>query len=500
MSFPNSPAVPNGPAVPRSQATRLQAARSRVPTPASLELFGSLLIGCLLGLSACNSPADDDAEPPLAGAAFTSDSAFEGVWKQRGYARILAVEDDTVFAYDATTVSCVPTEEWDRDEVAAEFERIRGNRREFSWYEAGAFTRYEFDKLEELPAACSSGARDARTSFEALTALFGENYGFFEERGIDWDDAQSLGKDLDAKSSAEDLMDVFKEILTPFGDGHVYVFDVENGQGFLGGSFGDLWDRWANEFEGEPFGENPANPREVFGKAMQEHVLLRILDGKGTSELYDMIHWGWLQDDVGYIDVHAMGSYEAEISITEADALVHETMEQVMTELGDAKAIVVDARFNEGGYDTVGYAIAAWFNDEERVVSRKKARLDDGWTSLQDIAIEGRERAFTGPVYLLISRNTISAAETFTLAMRELPQVTLVGERTYGSLSDALVRFLPNGWMVSLSNEVYESPSGEAFEALGIPPDEEVRYDAGLSVQENLDLVLAKTLELIAHD
>lgn len=48
------------------------------------------------------------------------------------------------------------------------------------------------------------------------------------------------------------------------------------------------------------------------------------------------------------------------------------------------------------------------------------------WTDLQDIEIGAHQGAYAGPVYLLTSRNTISAAETFTLALRELPQVTVM--------------------------------------------------------------------------
>lgn len=133
----------------------------------------------------------------------------------------------------------------------------------------------------------------------------------------------------------------------------------------------------------------------------------------------------------------------------------------------------------------------------ERGFVAKKAVANGDWTALQDISIEGRSNAYQGPVYLLTSRNTISAAETFSLAMRELPQVTLVGTRTYGSLSDSLGRMLPNGWIVSLSNEIYQSPAGEVFEAKGIAPDVKVEYDEELSLEDNLDHTLQRTLRLI---
>ncbi len=458
-------------------------------------LCGSVLAGCSSGNDESTSPSDVKE-----GDEFLQDASFDGVWRQRGYARLLHVEEDSVAVFDVTEVSCVPSDEWERAELNDNFERIRGNEETFSWYERGAFTRYEFDKLMELPATCADQDSDPLSSFDALVALFSENYAFFEERGIDWEETIKAGNDLDESSSHEDLMAVVQEMLTPFGDGHVYVFDIDNGQGFLGGSLGDLWQSWASEFEGNPVGENPIDPRGKFTAQTREYVLSKVLQGEGKSDLFDMLHWGFLTEEIGYLDVHAMGTYEAEIGIVEADKLVHEAMEKVMDDLRGADAIIVDARFNEGGYDTIGYAIASWFNSEARVVSQKQAVFDGGWTELLDIELAAQNDAYEGPVYLLTSRNTVSAAETFALALRELPQVTLVGTRTYGSLSDSLPRLLPNGWLVSLSNEVYQSPRGEVFEAEGVPPDEEVAYDDELSFEENLDRVLAEALELAAGD
>jgi carboxyl-terminal processing protease len=70
----------------------------------------------------------------------------------------------------------------------------------------------------------------------------------------------------------------------------------------------------------------------------------------------------------------------------------------------------------------------------------------------------------------MTSNVTVSAAEIFTMAMRALPNVTHVGQTTRGSLSDVLTKRLPNGWTVTLSNEVYLDAAGKAWEGLGIPP------------------------------
>ena len=69
------------------------------------------------------------------------------------------------------------------------------------------------------------------------------------------------------------------------------------------------------------------------------------------------------------------------------------------------------------------------------------------------------------------SAATVSAAEILVLCLRALPNVTHLGDTTRGALSDMLWKRLPNGWTVSLSNEVYADADGRLWEGKGIPPE-----------------------------
>jgi C-terminal processing protease CtpA/Prc len=83
---------------------------------------------------------------------------------------------------------------------------------------------------------------------------------------------------------------------------------------------------------------------------------------------------------------------------------------------------------------------------------------------------------YQGPIALLTSATTVSAAETFTLMMSSLPNVTLIGEATQGARSNKLDKLLPNGFEFSLSNEFYYDTSGNWYEGVGIPADIEVPF------------------------
>lgn len=96
-------------------------------------------------------------------------------------------------------------------------------------------------------------------------------------------------------------------------------------------------------------------------------------------------------------------------------------------------------------------------------------------------------------IILLTGPLTASSAEIFTLAMRELSQVTVLGAPTAGALSDILDVTLPNGWTLGLSNQRCLDARGALFEATEMPPDLARPVDlAGFSAGR--DSLLAKAI------
>lgn len=81
------------------------------------------------------------------------------------------------------------------------------------------------------------------------------------------------------------------------------------------------------------------------------------------------------------------------------------------------------------------------------------------------------DNTFTNPVILLTSRWSQSAAETFSLGMRENDNVTLVGDYTAGGFSDVVAKELPNGWIYFVSIGDYRASDGTSYEGKGVPPD-----------------------------
>jgi carboxyl-terminal processing protease len=181
------------------------------------------------------------------------------------------------------------------------------------------------------------------------------------------------------------------------------------------------------------------------------------------------VKYGLIDGDIGLLIIEAMGEY-AGIDGDQADAAaLDEALDGAMALFQGARAVIVDVSINDGGSDTFARQIASRFA-HKRTLAYSRYAGDVPRSRAQRAYVVPSERLrYAGPVYVLTSNVSVSSAETFTMAMRALPNVVHVGQRTRGAFSE-LSRLLPNGWYVVLSNEVFVDADGKAWEGVGIPP------------------------------
>ncbi len=77
---------------------------------------------------------------------------------------------------------------------------------------------------------------------------------------------------------------------------------------------------------------------------------------------------------------------------------------------------------------------------------------------------------YTGRVLLLIGRRCASSNESFIAAMRQLPNVTLVGDQTAGSSASPGTFPLASGWTYTVSRWIEYTADGQVIEDVGISP------------------------------
>jgi C-terminal processing protease CtpA/Prc len=102
------------------------------------------------------------------------------------------------------------------------------------------------------------------------------------------------------------------------------------------------------------------------------------------------------------------------------------------------------------------------------------------------------------PVIVLTNRGVFSSANHFVMMMRELPHVTIMGDKTGGGSGMPMSNTLPNGWSLRYSASPILDAQGNHTE-FGIEPDVKVEitsedWDKGIDTIIEEAIKLAKEL------
>jgi carboxyl-terminal processing protease len=428
--------------------------------------------------------------------------SLDGVWRLRGYGRILSISQNGYANYDTTTISCQQIQRGTLDDFKQLFDRFENNGKgQLFLYSKGGITRYAFDKLAALPELCQKGAgteaKDPVYNFEVFWHAFKENYAFFKLHNVDWDNVYKTYRPrVTAKTTDDELIVILSEIIKSLDDPHVSLIA---GSKRVSSVEPDAMARVVSK----EFGSLPS--RERYFKVLEKlrSVMKNdFLNGNCRMAANNMIVWGKIKPNIGYLNVFVMGGYAGlEASRTENIAALKETMDRVMEEFREVEAVVVDVRFNTGGYDELSMMIANRFADRKRLAFTQKAVYGSGFTPTQEFYVQPEGKfQFTGPTYLLTSERTISAAEIFTLCMMAYPHVTRIGDTTAGAFSATLTKRMPNGWRADISNEIYEAANGIVYEGKGIPPQFKVPVFDPENFYPGLKLAVDKAISLARED
>lgn len=190
-------------------------------------------------------------------------------------------------------------------------------------------------------------------------------------------------------------------------------------------------------------------------------------------------------------------------------SVVHPFRSAVET-LGGSPGLILDLRRNRGGDGATLAAVSSLFFNKktlfERRMSRKQvsAAQRDGHHTEETRVFVGRdsERVYSGPLVILISEFSASAAEVFSAGMQDSGRAKLVGSQSCGCvLGITHDRVMKGGGVLEISEILWFSPKGRKLEGEGVFPDKAVVPTIS-SLSAKRDVVLEegeKTLrELIA--
>lgn len=238
-------------------------------------------------------------------------------------------------------------------------------------------------------------------------------------------------------------------------------------------------------WHGGPFSHVELRPAQQSADEIAAH-----LDGLRVGGGGAVLTWA---DDVAILTVNTMMGLD---TIEEIDAAY-----DVIAEKG-ASALIIDLRKNGGGafavrplaahllaapYDAGGFVSQPWNRVYDRAPNLQELRAIDPWEGwsirafwddvqnhpLVRLTISPAEPHYAGPVYVLTSPQTASAAELAADILQGSGRATIVGETTAGEMLSQKMFDVPGGFHLSLPIADYYSAKNGRIEGVGVLPDVE---------------------------
>jgi Peptidase family S41/Tricorn protease C1 domain len=324
--------------------------------------------------------------------------------------------------------------------------------------------------------------RDPERNFEALWKTFYDRYPFFELRNVDWQKQYDTYRPrVTASTSDEGLFDILCQMLDPLNDGHVElkarigsdrrVFTAEKKTRF----YREFTDRQIKQLF------------KTTGRTLVANGFTEPAETKAW-----MLHYARSRD-FGYLRILELEDVKKR--------KLRAALDRIARDFADLKGFIIDIRDCPGGDDDIALMIVNRFCDRKRVAFHRKTKIGPGqdeYTALKTWHLEPEgDEQFTGPVVLLTCDSVFSGGESFALAIRELPHVTVVGDRTNGIFSYTLDETLPNDWDYCLSYQVYYSADMVCYEGEGVPVDIELRNKKA-DIDNGVDPLIVRAIDVLS--
>ena len=327
---------------------------------------------------------------------------------------------------------------------------------------------YTFFTILLLLSVKSFAQNDPVSVFNQVWNAYDTLYSGFAVKDIDWDKLYKIYRaKINENTSESELFNITTQMLRHLNDNHVQIAKENPERHFSAGLLGYLIDDIGFDSTINIFMSLPISKRYF------KHGLKTV----------NKFSYGWLKDSIGYFHFGEFKNLKA----------TQEAMDTIIQYFSASKAMIIDVRKNMGGDDGIGKLIADYFADKKRmymITSEKKGTGHNDFGEYHTWFIEPNDSVqYLDPVILLIDNTSFSAAENFALAMREIPNIKLVGDFTAGGFADSEWRTLPCGWKVCIPYSLFTDKNGFCWEGIGIPPDYRIKKDPTKPITETDELI-----------
>ncbi|MFH1196467.1 MAG: S41 family peptidase [bacterium] len=274
--------------------------------------------------------------------------------------------------------------------------------------------------------------------FEASWKRIKDVYPYLEFKKINWDSIYTIYRPRAEQAKGDDFYFVLRDLLAELKDGHVY-YRTNGG--------GEVYPYYPQRHFKDRHAYSPFVVRKYFDKELR-------LTGSKTVE-YEI-----LPGNIGY----------AFLSDFHEDYLIRE-FPGVLEYLKNTKGLILDIRQKRGGdYKNIEAVITRFLT--QPLVRNVAYTYGVKW-NLPPFQPQGPFQ-YTNPVVVLINGSTFSAGEFTTEILKQLPNVTAVGDTTGGGSvggGDEGLFFLPSGKSFEVGFIDIRRYDGLPWEWLGVAPD-----------------------------
>lgn len=309
------------------------------------------------------------------------------------------------------------------------------------------------------------------TAFERFYQQINENYSGKDVRPISWDSLYKIYRPkVTAQTTKSQLIDIFKNMIVPYKDLHLN-FKIGN----------DVFNPASDSISAKGI-------PDYLGEAVLEKAL-----NKRPKSYKDLFYYEKTSNNIGYINIKTFDNGYAQADFAFFD--------NILEELKDTKALIVDVRRNSGGDENYALNIAGRCATTEQIYKYTRIKTGVSKTDYSDFysfALKPRGAwQYTKPIILLTGRYTYSTAINFTLMMRTLPNVTTLGNNTGDGVVGFTTRELPNGWLLRFPSGLAFLPNKTVIEGSGGLVPKTIVTISEADKQAGRDAILEKALELL---
>ncbi|MCF8317085.1 MAG: hypothetical protein K9I71_13220 [Ignavibacteriales bacterium] len=297
--------------------------------------------------------------------------------------------------------------------------------------------------------------------FETAWNRINDVYPYLEFKKINWDSIYTFYRPLAEAARGDEFFLVLRDLLAELKDGHVY-YRTKGG--------GIVYPYYPQRHFKDRHAYSPFVVRKYFDRELKLT--------ESSSVEYEI-----LPGNIGY----------AFISDFSHDYLIKE-FPMVLEHLKNTRGLILDIRQKRGGeYANVEAVVTRFISAP---LERPPFILLGEVIDLPDFQPQG-PFTYSKPVAVLINGSTFSAGELCTEIMKQLPNVTAIGDTTGGGSAggnsnppEAITKYkLPSGKMIDVGTVDLRRYDGLPWEWLGVPPDIRI-------VQTDADILAGRDKQL----